>query len=618
LNLLFLRRICVQIFCLVIIGTVMMILIPETNGNERELPNLLVKDNNQEPFTIQNRTDGSEALRFKKPLVMREFETSNSITQIQSDGHQIARALVQTMDGGFALAGYTDSEMLLVKTDDSGTMQWSQTYNRKQYSLALAVIQTMDGGFALFGYTGSLTLDSNDMWLVKTDATGVEQWNQTYGGTEDDFGLALIQTADGNFVLSGNTESFGAGDRDMWLINTDINGVMQWNQTYGGTGRESTCDLLQTADGGFALVGDTQSFGAGDRDMWLVKTDVDGNVQWAQTYGGIWDDGASALLQTADGNFVLSGNTESFGAGDWDMWLVKTDVNGTIKWNQTYGETETEFAGDIIQTTDGDFLLAGATESFGAGDRDMWLVKTDENGTMKWNQTYGETGTDYASELLQTTDGGFALAGCTDSFGSGDWDMWLVKTDENGVIQWDQNYGGKTETTDTPISIDGNTDFATQAGQKGWTGVGTQTDPYVIANLVIGGYCDDLIEVRNVDLYFIITNCSLINSDYCGIYFNNVSNGQIINNTLNDNENYGIHLEDSCNNTLTNNILNNNDASGLNLNGTAGNNTITLNSFLRNNFGGDSQAHDWSMDSIINNFYFNYWDDWTSPDDDRG
>ncbi|MHA2246676.1 MAG: hypothetical protein ACXADY_17165 [Candidatus Hodarchaeales archaeon] len=327
----------------------------------------------------------------------------------------------------------------------------NQTYGGPGFDYAFTLIQTADRGFALAGATNSYGAGKSDMWLlgrydiwlVKTDANGVAQWNQTYGGTESDGASALIQTADRGFALAGVTNSYGAGESDMWLVKTDANGVAQWNQTFGGTGSDVTRALIQTTDGGFALAGFTKSYGAGNYDMWLVKTDANGVALWNQTFGGIGSDGASALIQTADGGLALAGNTESYGAGESDMWLVKTDANGVAQWNQTYGGTESDSASALIQTADRGFVLAGVTNSYGAGESDMWLVKTDANGVAQWNQTFGGMGSDSASALIQTTNGGLALAGSIESYGAGKSDMWLVKTDANGVAQWNQTFGGR-------------------------------------------------------------------------------------------------------------------------------------------------------------------------------
>ena len=202
----------------------------------------------------------------------------------------------------------------------------------------------------------------------------------------------------------------------------------EWNQTYGGTGDEIAFALVQTADGGYALLGDTDSFGAGYTDVWLVKTDASGNHQWNKTYGGTYGDYGSDLVQTADGGYALAGDTLSFGAGFGDFWLVKTYANGNHQWNKTYGGTDPEwyFEG-LAQTSDGGYAISGRTLSFGAGSYDFWLVKTDASGMHEWNQTYGGTGDETAFALVQTADSGYAIAGFTNSSGAGSYDFWLVK-----------------------------------------------------------------------------------------------------------------------------------------------------------------------------------------------
>ncbi|MFX1252887.1 MAG: hypothetical protein ACFFCZ_14870 [Promethearchaeota archaeon] len=379
------------------------------------------------------------------------------------NGSDATEALIQTTDGGYALAGWTTSysaevfDFWLVKTDSNGLSQWDRTYGGKGAEVAEALIQTTDGGYALAGWTNSYGAGYSetqvykkygDFWLVKTDSNGLSQWNQTYGGVEDDYAEALIQTTDGGYALAGRTATYGAGDYDFWLVKTDSNGLSQWNQTYGGVADDAAEALIQTTDGGYALAGWTNSYGAGYSetqvykkygDFWLVKTDSNGLSQWNQTYGGVEDDYAEALIQTTDGGYALAGRTATYGAGDYDFWLVKTDSNGLSQWNQTYGGVADDAAEALIQTTDGGYALAGWTNSYGAGYSetqvykkygDFWLVKTDSNGLSQWNQTYGGVEDDYAEALIQTTDGGYALAGWTGSYGGGFYDSWLVKTEE--------------------------------------------------------------------------------------------------------------------------------------------------------------------------------------------
>jgi len=205
-----------------------------------------------------------------------------------------------------------------------------------------------------------------------------------------------------------------------------------FNRTYGGTGHDYAYDLVQTSDGGYALLGYTFPNPIGNINSWLVKTDANGNMEWNKTYGGTGWEYAYDLVQTSDGGYALAGYTQSYGAGGGDAWLVKTDANGNMEWNKTYGGTSSDYAKALVQTIDGGYALAGSTESFGAGAADYWLVKSDAEGNVQWNKTYGGTGDDKAEALVQTSDGGYALAGGSGSFGTAD--FWLVKTDENDVI----------------------------------------------------------------------------------------------------------------------------------------------------------------------------------------
>jgi len=348
-----------------------------------------------------------------------------------------AWALVQSSDGGYALAGSTNSisagywfDFWLVKTDSTGNAQWNKTYGGAGDDSARALVQSSDGGYALAGTTNSFGAGGEDFWLVKTDASGNAQWNKTYGGTGNDEAYALVQSSDGGYALAGGTGSFGAGSFNLWLVKTDASGNAQWNKTYGGTEWDYANALVQTSDGGYALAGGK------DADSWLVKTDADGDAQWNQTYGGMYGEAANALVQTVDGGYALAGTTNSFGAGGADFWLVKTDASGNAQWNKTYGGTNADYAHALVQTTDGGYALAGYKPSFAGGGYAFWLVKTDASGNAQWNKTYGGTGIDQAIAyaLVQSSDGGYALAGWTDSFGVSDYDFWLVKTDASGNV----------------------------------------------------------------------------------------------------------------------------------------------------------------------------------------
>ncbi len=355
-------------------------------------------------------------------------------------GSDSAGALVQTVDGGYVLAGRTGSfgagsnDFWLVKVDALGNLQWNRTYGGAGNDEAEALVQAGDGGFAVAGRTTSFGSGNGDFWLVRTNVNGDTIWNKTYGGISDDIAEALIQTGDGGFVIVGGTQSFGAGNYDVWLVKTDASGNALWNRTYGGGSLDSAEAVVQTVDGGYLIAGATWSVGAGNGDVWLIKTDVSGNVQWNRTYGGTGADMAHALLRTNDGGYAVAAYTESYGAGASDFWLIRVDASGNMQWNKTYGGRRADWPQAMVQSVDGRYAIVGYTESLGAGASDFWLVNTDASGNALWNQTYGGTGSDWAEALVQADDGGYAIAGRTASFGAGGYDFWLVKTDPSGAI----------------------------------------------------------------------------------------------------------------------------------------------------------------------------------------
>jgi hypothetical protein len=327
----------------------------------------------------------------------------------------------------------------------ASSVMWSQTFGNVEPAMPYSLVETSDGGFAIAGGQQALGV-SYDYWLVKTDANGGIQWSQSYGGNSIEMTKSLVETVDGGYALAGYTESFGAGSSDFWLVKTDSNGIMLWNRTYGGSKSDTAYSLVETSDRGYALAGSTGSFGEGLNDCWLIKIDINGNIEWNQTYGGEANDVAYSLVRASDGGYVIAGTTGSFGTEGFDYWLIKTDSRGNMQWNQTYGGIGNDYAYSLVETFDADYALVGMTESFGAGKADVWLIKTDAHGNMQWNQTFGGAEPDEANSLIQTFDGGYALAGYTTS---GDEtlepfhveDFWLIKTDESGKLEWNQTYG---------------------------------------------------------------------------------------------------------------------------------------------------------------------------------
>jgi hypothetical protein len=341
--------------------------------------------------------------------------------------------IVQTSDGGYAMAGDTDTNegkrALLVKTDGLGNMLWNRTYIGSAESLVAA----SDGGYALAGGY------ADDVYLAKTDANGNLQWNRTYGGTGPEGGFSVVQTTDGGYAIAGYsghyyTDRWGQiyiGIDDVYLVKTDANGNMQWSNTYGDTAPQCGYSLVQVNDGGYAIAGYT---GYDYPDVYFVKTTSSGNVQWERNYGGTNKDEGRSVIQAIDGGYVIAGTSHSFGNGLGDCYLVKTDTNGNIQWNRTYGVISGDDGGSsVVKTSDGGYVMAGFLWSGLGSDCYLHLVKTDANGIMQWNNTYGGGGNNVAYSLVATSDGGYAITG-----GSA-----LVKTDANGNKQWAKYFSGE-------------------------------------------------------------------------------------------------------------------------------------------------------------------------------
>ncbi len=343
---------------------------------------------------------------------------------------------------------------------------WTKTYGGADRDEGHSVQQTTDGGYIVAGYTYSFGVGGIDVYLIRTAGNGDTLWTKTYGGTADDGAWSVQQTNDGGYIITGATNSFGAGGIDVYLIKTNANGDTLWTKTYGGTGVDGGFSVQQTSDSGYIIAGVTNSFGVDTFDIYLIKTNANGDTLWTKTCGGTDDDWGWSVQETTDGGYIVAGHTYSFGAGSYDVYVIKTDANGDTLWTKTYGGTNWDVSRSVQLTTDGGYIIAGWTNSFGPGDFDVYLIKTDANGDSIWTRTYGGTADDGAWSVQQTNDGGYIITGATNSFGAGADDVYLIKTNTNGDTLWTKVVGREDndeigysaqQTTDNGYIIAGST-----------------------------------------------------------------------------------------------------------------------------------------------------------------
>jgi len=352
-------------------------------------------------------------------------------------------SLATTSDGGFVgtgqhgTSGAGSCDIYVYKVDACGHPEWFKVYGGTGEDGGYDIEQTSDGGYIVAGLA-ALGVGGYDMLLLKLDPLGIIEWSKVYGGGSDDYGLRVKQTADGGYILSGFMNGLGFGGTDIALIKTDALGNTLWMNVYGGAGGEWGNYVEQTNDGGYLVMGYTTSFGAGGFDIYLFKVDALGNLQWSKTYGGAGADGSSEWgisgKITTDGGLMICANTSNWGAGSNDLLLIKTDSIGNLQWAKAYGGANDDQPRFAEQTSDGGYILSGYTTSFGAGSLDAYLVKTDSTGNLQWSNAYGGPGSDRGAMVRQTDDGGYAMSTVTSSFGANYFDALFMKTDSIGAV----------------------------------------------------------------------------------------------------------------------------------------------------------------------------------------
>ncbi|MCK4575773.1 hypothetical protein KAU34_05160, partial [candidate division WOR-3 bacterium] len=321
--------------------------------------------------------------------------------------------------------GIGPQEFYLVKTDADGDTNWTGTYGKGDIDCGNSVCETSDNGYIIAGYTDGT--NGGDVYVVKTNAVGDTMWTKTYGGTSVDEGYSVQETYDGGYIIAGNTMSFGPSLFNVYLIKIDADGDTMWTGAYGGGFLRYCYSVLQTSDSsGYITAGILQRIGECPNAC-LTKIDTNGVVLWTKEYGGTEYDWSYSVQQTSDNGYIVTGFTESYGAGGYDVYLIKTDSIGDTMWTKTYGGAGDEEGLSVIETSDGGYLIAGYTDSFGAGYNDVYLIKTDADGDTIWTKTIGGTGSEKAYSVQEISEDEYIIAGSTSSYGAGFSDVYLIR-----------------------------------------------------------------------------------------------------------------------------------------------------------------------------------------------
>ncbi len=334
--------------------------------------------------------------------------------------------------GGYIVSGETRSfgagnnDAWVLKINVDGSIDWQKTYGSALDDRGREALQTKDGGFVVGGFNSGA-----DAWILKLNADGTSAWQKAYDNTVTSFINAIRQTADDGYVAGGWVDLLAMGSKEFQLLKVADTGAVEWQKVYTDT--STIVDVQQTSDGGYVAIGNASTAATASIDVWILKVDSDGSVQWLKTYGTTSYDYGFTIEQTSDAGYVVAGLMRG-GAGEDDGWILKLNETGGVIWQKAYGGTQNEIFYDIQQIAGGGYIVAGSTESFGAGGGDAWLLKLDATGVVVWEKAYGGSGIEGAAAVDATADGGYVVAAYTNSFGAGGIDVLLLKVDSDGTL----------------------------------------------------------------------------------------------------------------------------------------------------------------------------------------
>ncbi|HXC04219.1 MAG TPA: T9SS type A sorting domain-containing protein [Bacteroidia bacterium] len=339
------------------------------------------------------------------------------------------------------------SILLFFSTSLQAQHGFQKTFGGNNTDASFGTLATSDKGVLIAGYTSSFGAGRDDVYLVKMDSAGTVSWAKTIGGHLEDFAFDIQPTNDSGYILTGYTDSWGAGGYDVLLIKTDASGDTLWTKTYGGALNDFGNSVQQTSDGGYIIAGYTLSYpsASDSSSAYLIRTDAGGNLIWSTAFGGpsnITD--AYSVRQTPDKGFVVTGYTNAFGEINGDVFLTKTDSTGHILFTKTYGGTSVDWGTRVFPISTG-YLLSANISTDTTSDTDPWLIWTNLNGDTLSTRSYGGHKFDYNQDIQPTSDGGYVMTGYESSFGLGAADGFLMRLNAAGDTLFTRLYGSKLD-----------------------------------------------------------------------------------------------------------------------------------------------------------------------------
>ena len=366
--------------------------------------------------------------------------------------------------------------------NEEGQLLWQKSFGGYGTDEATSIAQTFDGGFIVAGRSSSTNGDITtykgnfDYWILRLKKDGELEWQKSFGGSNQDIATSITQTLDGGYIVGGYSESINGdisnpkGGVDYWVVKMRVNGELEWQKSYGGKDFDAAQSIVQTLDGGYIIVGQSssndgdKSDSKGSKDYWIIKLEEDGDLSWQKSFGGSSIDASYSVQQTSDGGFIITGRSNSYDGDitssrgplnyDYDYWILKLEEDGDLEWEKSFGGSGDDRATSIIQTFDGGYIIAGYNGSLDGdktepkGHNDYWIVKLEEDGDLEWEKSFGGVGDDRATSIVQTFDGGYIVAGFSKSRFDDiiktepDTDLWIVKLEQDGELEWQKSFGG--------------------------------------------------------------------------------------------------------------------------------------------------------------------------------